>query len=70
MTYMKYIDNLVKVASAIWLRCDFCLPSMNAIKIKAKGIQSEHYCITMDVSSELQGYIVRKLFSLSKSSFI
>ena len=25
-----------EVASAIWLRCDFCLPSMNAIKIKAR----------------------------------
>ena len=70
MTYMKYIDNLAKVASAIWLRCDFCLPSMNAIKIKAKGIQSKHYCITMDISSELQGYIVRKLFSLSKSILV
>ena len=67
---MKYIDSLREVASALWLRCDFRITSMNAIKIKAKGTESKHYCIAMDISSELQGYIVRKLYSLNKLSLI
>lgn len=48
--YEIYWQSQGGSVSAICLRCDFCLPSMNVIKIKAKGIQSKHYCITMDIS--------------------
>ena len=65
--YMKYMDNLGGLQMQFGEGVISALQAWMQSKSKPNA-WNQSYCITMDISSELQEYIVKEFYSFNKLS--